>query len=101
MTTTDNKTQTGDRRGFQGRFLRFYDGNFVLDARSGLFYRLTPSATFLLRAWSEGAETGAFAGLIHQQFGVDPATASRDVELMLNQFRGLGLIDAQSPEARS
>ena len=82
------------------QFLRFYEGHFVLDSRSGLFYRLTPSALFLLKAWSQGADTTDFARLLCEQFGVDPATARRDVELMLNQFRGLGLIDAQRAEGR-
>jgi hypothetical protein len=101
MTTTEKKTPADLRRGHQRQFLKFYEGHFVLDVRSGRFYRLTPSAIFLLRAWSEGAETSSFSRLLREEFEVDLATASRDVELMLNQFKGLGLIDAESAEASS
>lgn len=101
MTTTKKETPADERHGLQRQFLKFYEGHFVLDARSGRFYRLTPSAIFLLKAWSEGAETRSFSRLLREQFDVDLATASRDVELMLNQFKGLGLIDTESAEASS
>ena len=73
--------------------LRFYDGSFVLNTASGMFYRLSPAAEYLLRALEAGAKTGQFADLITTRYGVDHATAVRDAELLLNQFTALGLPD--------
>lgn len=77
----------------QSGTLRFYDGSFVLNTASGMFYRLSPAADYLLRALEAGAKTGQFADLITSRYGVDHATAVRDSELLLNQFTALGLLD--------
>ncbi len=73
--------------------LRFYEGDFVLNTVSGLFYRLTPAASYLLRSLGEGVEIGQLASLIQTQYGVDQKTAVRDTELLLNQLAMLGLLD--------
>lgn len=73
--------------------LRFYDGSFVLNTASGMFYRLSPAADYLLRALEAGAKTGQFAELIATRYRVDHAIAVRDAELLLNQFAALGLLD--------
>ena len=73
--------------------LRFYAGGFVLDTASGLFYRLTPVADYLLRQYDAGAEVRDFAELIEARYGLDHASAVRDVELLLNQFAGPGFLD--------
>lgn len=72
--------------------LQFYPGGFVLDKASGLFYRLTPVADYLLRQYDAGTEVRDFADLIAARYGVDHASAVRDVELLLNQFAGPGLL---------
>lgn len=72
---------------------RFYDGAHVLNTASGMFYRLTPAADYLLRAYDAGAEIHQFADLIQGRYGVDHASAVRDVELMLNQFVALGFLN--------
>jgi hypothetical protein len=74
--------------------LRFYDRAFVLNAASGMFYRLSPAADYLLRAMAAGAQPGQFAELIMSRYGADRATAVRDTELLLNQFTALGLLDS-------
>lgn len=72
--------------------LRFYEGEFVLNTVSGMFYRLTPAAGYLLRSLDAGAEIGQLAALIQTRYGVGQATAVRDVELLLNQLAALGLL---------
>lgn len=73
--------------------LRFYEGEFVLNTVSGLFYRLTPAAGYLLRSLGAGAEIEQLATLIQTRYGVDQKIAVRDVELLLNQLAALGLLD--------
>jgi len=73
--------------------LHFYEGEFVLNTVSGMFYRLTPAAGYLLRSLDAGVEIGQLAALIQTRYGVDQKTAVRDVELLLNQLAGLSLLD--------
>lgn len=73
--------------------LRFYEGEFVLNTVSGMFYRLTPAAGCLLRSLEAGVEIGQLAALIQTRYEVDQKTAVRDVELLLNQLATLGLLD--------
>lgn len=81
--------------------LRFYRGGFVLDTASGMFYRLTPAADYLLRSYDAGMEVRQFPQLIQERYGLDHASAVRDVELLLNQFVGPGLLDARQAESVS
>jgi coenzyme PQQ synthesis protein D (PqqD) len=81
--------------------LRFYDSAFVLNAASGMFYRLSPAADYLLRALDAGAQPGQFAELVMSRYGADRATAVRDTELLLNQFAALGLLDAPEPKRKA
>lgn len=66
----------------------------MLNVASGMFYRLSPAADFLLRALDEGARIDEFPDLIVHRYGVDRATAVRDSELLLNQFTALGLLES-------
>lgn len=75
--------------------LRFFGEEFVLDTASGLFYRLTPAAHLVLQAHEQGVQTQQFSGLLQQRYGIDSASAARDVELLLNQMVSLGLLDPQ------
>ncbi len=79
--------------------LRFYRGGFVLDTASGMFYRLTPAADYLLRSYDAGMEVREFPQLIQERYGLDHASAVRDVELLLNQFVGPGLLDTRRAES--
>lgn len=80
--------------------LRFYDGAYILNTASGMFYRLTPAADYLLRAYDAGAEIHQFADLIQGEYGVDHASSVRDVELMLNQFVALGFLNQRQLQAQ-
>lgn len=73
---------------------RFYGDSFVLNVASGLFYRLSPTADYLLRALDDGAHIDQFPDLIVRRYHVDRATAVRDSELLLNQFTALGLLES-------
>jgi hypothetical protein len=73
--------------------LRFYEGEFVLNTVSGLFYRLTPAASYLLHSLDAGVKIEQLAALIQTRYGVDKKSAVRDVELLLNQLAALGLLD--------
>jgi len=75
--------------------LQFFGEEFVLDTVSGLFYRLTPAAHLVLRAHEQGVPTQQFSGILQQRYGIDPASAVRDVELLLNQMVSMGLLDQQ------
>ena len=44
-------------------------------------------------------EVRQFAQLIQERYGLDHASAVRDVELLLNQFVGPGLLDARLAES--
>lgn len=81
--------------------LRFYPGGLVLDTVSGLFYRLTPVADYLLRQYDAGTEVRDFAGLIEARYGQDHASALRDVELLLNQFSGPGFLERTGERSES
>jgi hypothetical protein len=78
--------------GGSGR-LQFFGEEFVLDKVSGLFYRLTPAAHLVLQAHEQGVQSQQFPGLLRQRYGIDPVSAARDVELLLNQMVSLGLLD--------
>lgn len=71
--------------------LRFYGDDFVFNTVSGMFYRLTPSAGLLMRLVAEGAETEELENELQAEYGVNPNTARRDVQLFLNDMRALGL----------
>jgi len=79
------------------RRLQFFGEEFVLDTASGLFYRLTPAAHLVLQAHEQGLQSQQFPELLKQRYGIDPASAARDVELLLNQMTSLGLLH-QQPE---
>lgn len=87
------KNTTGTQAVRPADTLRFYGDSFVLNTVSGMFYRLSPTADYLLRAREAGAKTDEFADLIMARYGVDHATAVRDSELLLNQLTALGLLD--------
>ena len=94
-----NKTSPAAQSPHRLPVLRFYRGGFVLDTASGMFYRVTPAADYLLRSYDAGMEVREFAQLIQERYGLDHASAVRDVELLLNQFVGPGLLDTRQTES--
>jgi hypothetical protein len=69
--------------------LKFYGDEFVFDTVSGMFYRLNPTACFILRALDSGTAIDALPALLEKQYGLDRATALRDVALFLNDLAAL------------
>ncbi len=83
---TSNKTH-------QTATLRFYGDEFVFNTTSGMFYRITSSAGFLLHNLIKGVEDDQLVMLFQEHYGIDRATAIQDVELLLNNLTELGVID--------
>ena len=83
---TGNKTHKTAR-------LRFYGDEFVFNTTSGMFYRITSTAGFLLKELIDGAEDDQLVTLFQERYDIDRATAIQDVELLLNNLTELGVID--------
>lgn len=73
--------------------LRFYCDEFVFDVVSGMFYRMNPTACFLLRALAEGADPRQLPVLLQERYDLTQADARRDVELFLNDLATLEPLD--------
>lgn len=69
--------------------LRFYRDEFVFDIVSGMFYRMSPTACFMLHALDNGADVHELPKLLQEQYALDRSTAARDVELFLNDLAAL------------
>lgn len=76
---------------------RFYGEQFVLDTISGNFFRVTPTAGFILRAITDGKDSAELAGIVERNFDIDHSRAIRDVELFLSELRSLGIIESSGP----
>ena len=72
--------------------LEFYEDQFVFDPVSGKFYRLNPTAAFVLRAIGEGARLEELPELLQDRFDIDHRSAVRDAELFVNNLAELGLL---------
>ncbi|WP_298282966.1 PqqD family protein [Acidocella sp.] len=73
--------------------LRFYGDEFVFDVRSGMFFRLSATASFILRALAEGGDMASLPAAMERQYGIDHATAMRDIQLFLNELAALEPLD--------
>ena len=56
---------------------------------TGMFFRLSPTGAFVLRALNAGVKRGELAGVLQNRYGIDQATATRDIELFLNELASL------------
>ena len=54
-----------------------------------MFFRLSPTGAFVLRALNAGVKRGELAGVLQDRYGIDRATATRDIELFLNELASL------------
>lgn len=77
--------------------LRYYGSEFILNAETGLFYRVTPTAVVMLKALAQGADDEGLVRAIQEHASVDRRTAIRDVELLLNELSVRGIF---SPPAK-
>lgn len=69
--------------------LRFYGDEFVFDTVSGMFYRVTPTASFILRSLDAGTELDQVASDVQKRYGIDRASAVRDIELLRNDLTAI------------
>lgn len=77
--------------------LRFYGDEFVFDTVSGMFYRLSPTTSFILHSLESGAEADQLPALLGSRYGIELSTATRDVELFFNDLAALELIGQFHP----
>lgn len=77
--------------------LAFYEDSFVFDTVSGLFYRLNPTAAFVLRAIVDGTKPSEVPELLQRRYGIDRKAAVRDAELFLNEIAELELHTGREP----
>lgn len=77
--------------------LRFYGDEFVFDTVSGMFFRLTPSASFALRSLDGGTLPADLPTVLQAHYGIDRAAATRDAELFLNELAALEPLDRFTP----
>lgn len=73
--------------------LVFYEDCFVFNTVSGLFYRLNPTAAFVLRALADGTRPHQLPDLLQSHYTIDHKTAVRDAELFINELVSLGLCE--------
>lgn len=72
--------------------LRFYGDEFVFNTVSGMCYRITSTACFLLRNVAAGYTEEQLVDLMRERYGLDQASATRDVELLINNLADLELL---------
>ncbi len=73
--------------------LRFYGDEFIFDTGSGLFYRVNPSASFILRALQVGTEPDKLADEVQSRYAISRSAAVRDIELLRNDLTSLEPFD--------
>lgn len=78
--------------------LRFYGDQFVFDTVSGMFYRMNPTACFILRALDAGVDSHELPALLRASYTLDASTATRDVELFLNNLAALEPLNRLHPD---
>ncbi len=81
--------------------LRYFGSEYVLNAETGMFYRVTPTAMMLLQAMSEGLDNERLVEAIQAHGAVDRLTATRDVELLINELSVRGILSVQAAKPRS
>ncbi len=73
--------------------LRFYGDEFIFDTTSGMFYRISASASFILRSLQAGMGPERLADEIQGRYGIPRAAAVRDIELLRNDLAGIEALD--------
>ena len=73
--------------------LRFYGDEFIFDTVSGMFYRISPSASFILRSLQAGMGPERVADEIQDRYGIPRTAAVRDIELLRNDLAGIEALD--------
>ncbi len=73
--------------------LRYYGDEFIFDTVSGTFYRISPSASFILRSLQAGMGPERVAREIQSRYGIPRTAAVRDIELLRNDLAGIEALD--------
>ncbi|MBS0517117.1 MAG: PqqD family protein, partial [Proteobacteria bacterium] len=89
VTKRDKGPSTVARAGHRRASLRFYGDEFVFDTVSGMFYRISPTASFILRSLDAGTAPDKLADEVQQRYHIDRAAAVRDIELLRNDFAAI------------
>jgi len=81
--------------------LRFYGEEFVFDTVSGAFYRMNRTACFILRQLDAGRPVHELPAMLEAQYRLDHASATRDVELLLNSLASLEPLSRLCPNQKA
>ena len=68
------------------RTLRFYGDEFVFDTVSGMFYVVSRTASFILRALDAGTPPDQLADKVQRRYGIARAEAVRDIERLFDDI---------------
>jgi hypothetical protein len=68
-------------------------GIMLLDEDSGRYWNLNPTAALVLRTLLDGESAEGAVRQLTEQYEVDAATASQDVEELLSGLRSAGLVE--------
>lgn len=83
------------RNGILASKYRFYGDEFLLDTVSGKFYRVTPTAGFILRTIIEGNNRNELVKIVEDRFSINHSRALRDVELFISELCSLGILETR------
>ena len=68
-------------------------GIILLDEDSGRYWNLNPSAAFALRTLLDGGSPAEAARQLTERYEVEAGTAGRDVQELVDELRGAGLVE--------
>jgi hypothetical protein len=71
-------------------------GVALLDEDSGQYWNLNPTGALALRTLLGGGTTAQVVQELTEQYAVDVETASKDVEDLLGELHGAGLVKDQA-----
>ena len=77
--------------------LRFYGDEFIFDTVSGMFFRISSTASLILRSLQSGTRPEQLADEIQERYGISRSAALRDVELLRNDLAGIEALDRLAP----
>jgi len=67
-------------------------GITLLDADSGQYWTLNPTAALALRTLLDGGTSAQAAQALTEEYAVDAGTAGRDVETLVSELHEAGLV---------
>lgn len=99
MSASSKARRSAGRRasGSKPLTLRFYGDGFIFDTVSGMFYRVSPTASFILRSLDSGTDSDTLADNVRQRYGVPRADALRDIELLRNDLTAIEALGQVRP----